>query len=183
MTRHPVAWCPAFVTALLLLPFCLPLLQQWCVQRGFLPLDVLRGCPWSGANLDCQMLAKHHVWKDCFLSYWPTIHACVCEASPVKIWPIDLLHAYDVSVEVEASANIAHHNGNVICLQWIWLLQYCMVIVSLIPAHLAPKPFNTLSGGFLFLFANSIVGLGWTNASLFGVLWNWGISCKLSEMI
>ena len=50
-------------------------------------------------------------------TFWSPIH--LCEAEPVKIWPIDLLHANDVGVEVEASANVAHHDGDMICLHWI----------------------------------------------------------------
>ena len=38
---------------------------------------------------------------------------------PVEVWPIDLLHANDVGVEVETPANVAHHDGDVVCLDWI----------------------------------------------------------------
>ena len=38
---------------------------------------------------------------------------------PVKVWPIDLLHANDVGVEVETPPNVAHHDGDVVRLDWI----------------------------------------------------------------
>ena len=38
---------------------------------------------------------------------------------PVKVGPVDLLHANDVGVEVETPAYVAYYDGNVVHLDWI----------------------------------------------------------------
>ena len=46
---------------------------------------------------------------------------------PVKVWPVDLFHANDIGVEVEAPANVAHHDGDVVCLDMSY---FCKIKVG-----------------------------------------------------
>ena len=61
--------------------------------------------------------------------HWCSLH--ICALPPVKVWPVDLFHANAVGVEVEAPANVAHHDGDVVRLDMSYIYNYfCKITVG-----------------------------------------------------
>ena len=72
------------------------------------------GTAGPGNMLVCCLVSFHFLWA---ILCPQAVH--ICFIPPVKVWPIDLLHADDVGVEVETPANVAHHDSDVVRLDWI----------------------------------------------------------------